>query len=109
MESKCSPATPPCPLACGPLSCVAEVAKWATSKGFGEFAPALLKHAIRCMPRCHNAAACFLQCAASGDVLPILGEQQLREIGFGLVGPRMMFQRELVEVQRGVIALLEHS
>jgi len=61
----------------------AEVAKWATSKGFEDFAPALLKHQI------------------SGDVLPILGEQQLREIGFSLVGPRMLFQTELRDIQRG--------
>merc|ERR1712166_1631188 len=60
-----------------------EVAKWASEKGFQEFAPALLQHQI------------------SGAILPMLGEPQLREIGFGLVGPRMQFQKELQEIQRG--------
>ena len=41
----------------------------------------------------------------SGAILPMLGEPQLREIGFGLVGPRMQFQKELQEIQRGVSAL----
>ena len=84
----------------------AEVAKWASGKGFQEFAPALLQHQIR-----FSIPAGFIQSCLtkplndSGAILPMLGEPQLREIGFGLVGPRMQFQKELREIQRGVSAL----
>jgi len=61
-----------------------DVAKWACAKGFEEFSGALVEHKI------------------SGDILPLLGESQLREMGFCLVGPRLLFQQALTEIKKGL-------
>jgi len=40
--------------------------------------------------------------SGSGTILPLLGESQLREMGFSLVGPRLLFGKALRKVQKGL-------
>eukprot|EP00658_Telonema_sp_P-2_P036993 TRINITY_DN26654_c0_g1_i2.p1 TRINITY_DN26654_c0_g1~~TRINITY_DN26654_c0_g1_i2.p1 ORF type:complete len:247 (-),score=45.10 TRINITY_DN26654_c0_g1_i2:170-910(-) len=60
-----------------------EVGHWACEQGFKEYSIALVEHEI------------------TGDVLPLLGESQLLEMGFSKVGQRLRFERALKELQRG--------
>merc|ERR1712070_1131558 len=61
-----------------------DVAQWACQSGFIEHSDALLKHQI------------------DGEILPMLGESALREIGFTKVGTRLEFQKAITEIKRGV-------
>ena len=62
---------------------VEEVCAWAANEGFAEFTPALRTHRI------------------NGAVLPLLSDTQLKEVGFNMVGPRLLFQNALRNIQRG--------
>eukprot|EP00656_Telonema_subtile_P058069 TRINITY_DN9715_c0_g1_i2.p1 TRINITY_DN9715_c0_g1~~TRINITY_DN9715_c0_g1_i2.p1 ORF type:complete len:235 (+),score=49.81 TRINITY_DN9715_c0_g1_i2:36-740(+) len=59
-----------------------DVVAWAISKGFEPYSSKLANHQI------------------DGKILPLLGEAQLREMGFDLIGPRIAFLNALKGIQK---------